>query len=58
MTFGEAQQLSKKWGDKPCSHPTLVAETPMSGQRTGDYYCTQCCQCGVGRDWNKKDRSD
>jgi hypothetical protein len=54
MTFVEAQELSKRWGDTPCSHPHLEQEAPMFGQRTGDYYCTQCGMCGVGRDWNRR----
>ena len=57
MTHAEAEALSKQWGDKPCDHPRLVEETPMFGQRTGDYYCAQCGAVGVGRNWNKEPKN-
>ena len=58
MTYGEAEKLSKRWGEKPCHDPRLAEETPITGQRTGDYYCDQCGAGGVGRNWNKKPTKD
>ena len=49
MEIKKAEQLRKKWGDKPCSHPSFEEETfPATKEtewlqtKTGDYVCLQC----------------
>jgi hypothetical protein len=37
----KAIELQKAWGSRPCSHPDLSREYD-SGERTGNYCCTQC----------------
>lgn len=41
MQYEEGAELRKEWGDKPCSHPTIVKEYYL-GSNTGDYICTTC----------------
>ncbi len=41
MKLQDAINLSNRWGDKPCDHPSIVRESNM-GFSTGDYVCTQC----------------
>jgi hypothetical protein len=40
----EAADIAKKWGDKPCDHPSFNEESGVR-YRSGDYYCTQCGTC-------------
>ena len=54
MQIKDAMDLKKRWGNKPCNHPTLEKEYEM-GASTGDYICTQCGESGWGSDWNKKE---
>jgi hypothetical protein len=58
MNFEDAINLSNRWGDKPCEHPSLVRESNM-GFSTGDYVCTQCGRNVDRDDWanNKKQRN-
>jgi hypothetical protein len=37
----KAVELQKQWGGKPCNHPAFSREYD-SGERTGNYCCTQC----------------
>ena len=37
----EAIQLSEKWGDNPCDHPTVGQEYNKSAF-TGSFICLQC----------------
>ena len=37
----KAIELQKAWGDKSCPHPAFSREYD-SGERTGNYCCTQC----------------
>lgn len=41
IQFDKANEISEKWGNKPCSHPDIVKEYYLSSQ-TGDYRCRQC----------------
>lgn len=41
MQLQEAEELQKRWGDKPCSHPSLEKEYYL-GTSTGDKVCSQC----------------
>ena len=49
MDYKKAEELRKRWGNKPCSHPSFEKETMRrvdSGEwyetKTGDYVCSQC----------------
>jgi|GEM_PF-613449 len=53
MQTTKAEELRKKWGNKPCDHPNLEKEYFL-GAATGDYVCTQCGEAGWGSDWNEK----
>jgi len=55
MQHDKAQEISEKWGDKPCDHPRLEKEYIL-GASTGDFICTTCGKTGWGRDWNKKEK--
>jgi hypothetical protein len=37
----KAIEVRKAWGSKPCPHPAFSREYD-SGERTGNYICTQC----------------
>ncbi len=37
----EAQELRKKWNNKPCTHPGWLKEY-YNGTGTGDKICSQC----------------
>ena len=41
MQRNKAIELEKAWGGKPCPHPAFSREYD-SGERTGNYRCTQC----------------
>lgn len=49
----DVKEISDKWGNKPCDHPSLSKEYHL-GSSTGDYVCDQCGKVGYGRDWNKE----
>ena len=55
MNYLKAEELRKKWGNKPCSHPNLEVETHLDIEfvavKTGDYVCTVC-----GQDFTKVER--
>ena len=57
MDFREASELQKKWGDKPCDHPDLEQEDPISGQWSGDWVCTRCGAMGPRKDLEKDRRA-
>lgn len=42
MKQKQAQTLREAWGDRPCSHPAFSREYDQAGERTGNYFCTQC----------------
>ena len=42
MKEKQAQALRDAWGDKPCAHPAFAREYDLAGQRTGNYFCTEC----------------
>ena len=37
----KAVEMRQQWGDRPCDHPAFSREYD-SGERTGNYCCTQC----------------
>lgn len=41
MDVFEAARLRKRWGGKPCDHPSTERET-WNGSKTGDRVCTSC----------------
>ena len=55
MKLQDALNISKRWGDKPCDHPSIEREISM-GFSTGDYVCTQCGREVDEREWSKKNR--
>ena len=55
MQMEKAAELRRKWGDKPCEHPSLSKEYFL-GTGTGDYVCTQCGEAGPGKDWVEKEK--
>lgn len=44
MNYKNFEQTRKRWGDKPCNHPSTVKEILYMGVPSGDYICTQCGQ--------------
>jgi len=42
MKEKQAQALRDAWGDRPCAHPAFAREYDQAGERTGNYFCTQC----------------
>jgi hypothetical protein len=63
MNLGEAVELRKKWGDKPCDHPYLTKEDSMFGQWSGDMVCMQCGRTAPRSDFDAwrtqaRDQSD
>jgi len=48
----EAIQLSDKWGEKPCDHPSFGQEYNKSAF-TGSFICMQC-----GAEFNKKQKEE
>jgi hypothetical protein len=42
MKQKQAQTLRQAWGDRPCPHPAFSREYDQTGERTGNYFCTQC----------------
>ena len=53
MQLKKAQELKKRWGNKPCDHSSLEKEYYL-GTATGDYICTDCGESGPGSDWPNK----
>lgn len=53
MQVKEAIELKRRWGDKPCEHPTLDKEYNL-GAATGDYACTKCGRSAWGSNWNNE----
>jgi hypothetical protein len=51
MNLSDSAQLREKWGDKPCHHPLIEAETE-AGHPSMNYVCTTCGKVGVGDLWN------
>ena len=41
MQRKKANELQQAWGDKKCDHPAF-AKAYEEGERTGNYFCTQC----------------
>jgi hypothetical protein len=44
VQIGDAAQLRRQWGDRPCDHPRFSKEYHL-GADTGDYICEQCGKC-------------
>jgi hypothetical protein len=42
MTIEEANELQVEWGDRPCEHPDIIAESPAENVFQDDWRCTQC----------------
>lgn len=53
MQMEKAEELRKKWGNKPCDHPDPLEKEYYLGTATGDYICSICGRSGWGKDWNK-----
>ncbi len=54
MQAKDAEELRRRWGRKPCTHPKIVKEYDLSAA-TGDYVCTTCGDARWGSDWNTAD---
>jgi hypothetical protein len=46
MEAENAMERYKNWGDKACTHETIVKEYYL-GTQTGDYACTKCGLAGT-----------
>jgi hypothetical protein len=53
MHASDAHKLEVAWGDKPCNHPDIIAE---SGSNEGGerWRCTQCGRVCDVDEWMKK----
>ena len=53
MNTDEAKELQKEWGDKPCDHPDIIADSDCElGEDRWN-----CTECGVVLDYDKWRRS-
>lgn len=50
MQIHESVELQKKWGDKPCDHPSIDREY-FYAVPTGDLVCRQCGMDGPTLSW-------
>jgi hypothetical protein len=53
MNSDEVKALRKKWGDKPCDHPGIIAD-----QKTGKPLCIRCGRLVHTRDLAKPPDKD
>jgi hypothetical protein len=42
MTYEEALELRRRWGNRRCHHPRVEPELFSNGKPSGDRVCTTC----------------
>ena len=52
MQTEKATELQRKWGGKPCDHPSFDNEYYLGGS-TGDYVCTTCGEVFMPDEYRK-----
>ena len=51
MTRDKAEELRKRWGDKPCDHPDIIAECQTKQEKW------RCVRCGRLVNYDKWEES-